>query len=150
LVISLWSANAGIKALFDALNIVYDAKETRGFFKLNAVSLTFTLAGIGFVILAAFLLVALPTVLHELGVEAATGRILELGRWPLLLLAITFALSLIYRFGPSRENAQWHWITVGSAIAAIVWIASSMAFSYYAANFGSYNKTYGSLGAIIV
>jgi membrane protein len=149
LAISLWSANAGIKALFDALNIVYGAKEKRGFIKLNAVSLTFTIGAIGFLVLALALLVVLPTALRYFGIEEAMERIAAIARWPLLLIAITFALSLIYRFGPSRDNAQWHWITVGSAIAAILWLASSMAFSYYAANFGSYNQTYGSLGAII-
>lgn len=59
------------------------------------------------------------------------------------------ALALIYRFGPSRDNAQWHWITVGSGVASLLWISFSIWFSWYAANFGSYNKTYGSLGAVI-
>jgi membrane protein len=149
LLISLWSANAGIKALFDALNIVYGAKEKRGFIKLNAVSLSFTMGAIVFLVLTIGLLVALPAALSYFGPGAALERIVTIARWPLLLLAITFALSVIYRFGPSRDNAQWHWITVGSAIAAIIWVASSAAFSYYAANFGSYNQTYGSLGAII-
>jgi membrane protein len=58
-------------------------------------------------------------------------------------------LAFIYRFGPNRENAQWHWVTVGSAVTSLLWIAFSMLFSYYAANFGSYNKTYGSLGAMV-
>ena len=147
--ISLWSANAGVKALFDALNIVYDAKETRGFITLNAVSLAFTAGAVVFLLLAISLIVVLPNVLGSLGLQAATEWIVVIVRWPLLLAGIVVALAFIYRFGPCRENAQWHWITVGSAVTSLVWIAFSIAFSYYAANFGSYNKTYGSLGAMI-
>jgi membrane protein len=147
--ISLWSSNAGIKALFDALNIVYSAKETRGFIRLNAVSLAFTVGAIIFLLLSISVVVLLPRVVGPLGVGAATEWIVTLIRWPLLLAAIITGLALIYRFGPCRENAQWHWITVGSAVASLLWITFSIAFSYYAANFGSYDKTYGSLGAMI-
>jgi membrane protein len=70
-------------------------------------------------------------------------------RWPALLVLVAVGLALIYRFGPNRRNVQWRWITAGSAFAAIGWLIVSLAFSWYAANFGSYNATYGSLGAII-
>jgi membrane protein len=147
--ISLWSANAGVKALFDALNIVYDANETRGFITLNAVSLAFTAGAVVFLLLAISLIVVLPNALGSFGLQSATEWIVVIVRWPLLLAGIVLALAVIYRFGPCRENAQWHWITVGSAVTSLVWIVFSMAFSYYVANFGSYNKTYGSLGAMI-
>jgi membrane protein len=147
--IALWSANAGMKALFDALNIVYAAKETRGFITLNAVSLAFTAGAIVFLLLAMSLVVVLPAIMGRLGLETATEWIVTLVRWPLLLAGIVLGLAFIYRFGPCRENAQWHWITVGSAVTSILWILFSILFSYYAANFGSYNKTYGSLGAMI-
>lgn len=147
--ISLWSANAGVKALFDALNIVYDAKETRGFITLNAVSLAFTAAAAAFSMLAMSLMVVLPAVLGHMGVETGNQWTLTLVRWPVLLIGIILGLAFIYRFGPCRENAQWHWITVGSAVTSAIWIGFSVAFSYYAANFGSYNQTYGSLGAVI-
>jgi membrane protein len=147
--ISLWSANAGVKALFDALNIVYDAKETRGFVTLNAVSLAFTAATAAFLLLAMSLVVVLPVVLGDLGLAGGSEWVVTIVRWPLLLLGIIFGLAFIYRFGPCRENAQWHWITVGSAVTSLIWITFSVAFSYYAANFGSYNQTYGSLGAMI-
>ena len=147
--ISLWSANAGMKALFDALNIVYDAKETRGFMTLNAVSLAFTAGAATFLLLAMSLVVVLPTVLGRFGLGSGTEWIVTLIRWPMLLFGLILGLAFIYRFGPCRENAQWHWITVGSAVTSMAWIAFSMAFSYYAANFGSYNQTYGSLGAMI-
>jgi len=110
--LSLWSANAGMKALFDALNIVYDAQERRGMIKLNLISLAFT----GCALLA-------------------------------LILAIS--VIVVYRYGPDRDRAQWRWITWGSALAAALWIVVSILFSWYAANFGAYNKTYGSLGAVV-
>lgn len=146
---SLWSANAAMKSLFDTLNIVHGEEEKRGFFKLNAISLTFTLGGIVFIIAALGSIVALPVVLSYVGLSGAGDRLLRIGRWPAMFLILTFALAVIYRYGPSREKARWRWVTWGSAIAALLWIAVSGAFSWYAANFGRFNETYGSLGAII-
>jgi len=149
LLVSLWSANAGIKALFDALNIVYSAKETRGFVRLNAVSLALTAGAMIFLLTAILLIALLPRIVGPLGLGSATEWLVTLIRWPLLLAGVILGLAFIYRFGPCRENAQWHWITVGSAVTSLLWITFSIGFSYYAANFGSYNKTYGSLGAMI-
>jgi membrane protein len=149
LAISLWSANAGMKALFDALNIVYAEREKRSFIMLNAVSLAFTLGTLVVALLAIGAMIVLPIALSYLGLAAATEWILTLGRWPLLLIAISFAIALIYRYGPSRNKPQWQWISWGSAFAAIGWLIVSILFSWYAQNFGNYNKTYGSLGAAI-
>src|SRR4051812_9353987 len=149
LVISLWSANGGIKALFDALNVVYHEKEKRSFFTLNALSLTFTLGAIAFVLLALMAITVLPLAANYLGLSRVVDLSLKIGRWPLLLLAASFAIALIYRFGPSRDKPQWRWITPGSVFAALVWLGASLLFSWYTAHFGSYNETYGSLGAAI-
>jgi membrane protein len=149
LLVSLWSANAGMKSLFDALNLVYNETEKRGFFKLNLVSLTFTILAIVFVLVAIGALVVVPIVMNFLGLGGATEMLVKIGRWPALFLVVALALAVLYRYGPSREKAQWRWITWGSALAAIAWLAVSILFSWYAENFGSYNKTYGSLGAII-
>jgi membrane protein len=149
LALSLWSANAGMKALFDALNIVYGAKETRGFFALNARSLMFTVGAVVLLLLAVGLLVLLPAAGRYLALPPVTEQVATLLRWPILLAVVIIALAFIYRFGPCRDNAQWHWVTVGSAVTSLLWLGVSAAFSYYAANFGSFNKTYGSLGAVI-
>ena len=149
LALSLWSVNAGIKALFDALNIVYDENEKRGFFRLNAVSLLFTLGAVLFIAVALMAVVALPVILRFIGLESATEWLLNVLRWPAFFIAVVFAITLIYRHGPSRGKAQWRWLTWGSVIAALLWIGLSMLFSWYAANMGSYEKTYGSLGAVI-
>jgi membrane protein len=143
LLISLWSANGGMKALFDALNVVYGEKENRSFIWLNIMSLSFTVAAIAFLIVALGLVAVVPLLLQSLGLDFTVAR------WPLLLLAIAVALALIYRYGPSRAEPKWRWITWGSAFAAVAWIVLSLLFSWYAANFASYNRTYGSLGAVI-
>jgi hypothetical protein len=78
-----------------------------------------------------------------------TETVIKIARWPALLIVITLALAILYRYGPSREKPQWRWITWGSAVAAVSWLVISILFSWYAENFGNYNKTYGFLGAII-
>ncbi len=147
--VSLWSANAGLKALFDALNLIHEFEEKRGFIKLNAVSLTFTIIGIIFSILALAAVIAIPVILSASGLGGATELLVNLGRWPILFLVVALVLALIYRFGPCRPDPQWRWITWGSAFASVAWMALSLLFSWYAAHFGSYNATYGSLGAIM-
>jgi membrane protein len=149
LAVSIWSANAGVKALFDALNVVYAEGEERSFIKLNAISLAFTCGGLLFLLLALIALVVLPLIVDDLGLADAAQWLLALGKWPLLLVAIALGVALVYRHGPSREKAQWRWLTWGSAFAAVTWLVVSVLFSWYTANFGSYNKTYGSLGAVI-
>jgi len=149
LLTSIWSANAAVKSMFDALNAVYNEKESRSFIHLTWLSLCFTLGILGFVIVAVGAVVVLPAVLNFVGLGSTTDLLLSLLRWPVLLLAIGLFLALVYRYGHSRPTAKWRWISWGSAFAAITWIIASLAFSYYVANFGSYNKTYGSLGAAV-
>ena len=149
LLISLWSANAGMKAVFDALNIVYDEDEKRSFVRLNVQSLSFTLAAIAFVLLAIAGIVVLPIVLDFIGLGSRTEWLISIARWPVLLIGVVFGLAVLYRYGPSRDRAEWKWVTPGGLVAAVLWLAVSMLFSWYVANFGSYNETYGSLGAVI-
>jgi len=149
LVAALWSANAGVKAMFDAINVVYGEEEKRGFIKLNALSLAMTCGAICFLLLAMGVVVLLPVVLKKLGLEGGTEIIIRAASWPLLFGAVTLGLALLYRYGPSRDEPRWRWITWGSTFAAVAWLAGSMLFSWYAANFGSFNQTYGSLGAVI-
>ncbi len=147
--ISLWSANAGMKSMFDALNIVYKEREKRGFFKLNLVALAFTVGAILFVLVALGGMIVVPALFSWMGAIGPMAVITKIVRWPLLLAIITVALAVLYRYGPSRSEAQWRWITWGSAFAAVAWIVVSILFSWYAENYGSYNRTYGSLGAVV-
>jgi membrane protein len=147
--VSLWSANAAMKSLFDTLNIAYDEEEKRGFVELNAMSLCFTVGGVVFVLAALGAIVVVPVILNFAGLSDVGDLLLRVGRWPAMYLLLTSALTVIYRYGPSREAPRWRWITWGSAIAALLWLAVSALFSWYAANFGNFNETYGSLGAVI-
>lgn len=146
--IALWSANAGMKTLFDAMNIVYDEEEKRGFVKLTLVTLCFTLGTIAALTVALGSVVLLPIVLNFLHLGGLETWLLVL-RWPILLLLVALGLSVIYRVGPSRRSAKWRWIAPGSVFAAVLWVIVSILFSWYAQNFGSYDETYGSLGAAI-
>ena len=148
LAISLWSANSGVKAMMDALNVAYAEREKRGFFRLNATSLMFTLGGIVAILVALGAIVVLPLALQYLGLDRQKW-IAEAIKWPVLFVVVALGLAVLYRYAPSRREAKWRWITWGSAVATVGWIAISILFSWYAANFGSYNKTYGSLGAVV-
>jgi membrane protein len=149
LAISLWTANSGVKAIFDALNIVYGEEEKRSFLKLNAVTLFVTLGIVVFILLTLAAVVALPVALTYIPLPGVTALVVKIGRWPILFALVTLALAVLYKYGPSRTEPRWRWITWGSVSAAVVWLAASALFSWYVASFGSYNKTYGSLGAII-
>jgi membrane protein len=147
LAVALWSANAGMKSLIDALNVVYDEKEKRGFIKLNLVSLAFTLSGIVATLLALGAVVVLPLLLSSLGLGGAAEILLRVLRWPLLLVLIIIGLAVLYRYAPSRREPRWQWLSVGSVFAAVAWLISSGLLSWYLSNFANYDATYGSLGA---
>jgi len=146
---SLWSANAAMKSLFDTLNIVHGEEDSRSFIRLNALSLAFTVGGVLFMLAALGSIVAVPVILSYVGLSEGGDLLLRVGRWPAMFLILTIVLAVIYRYGPDREVPRWRWITWGSAMAALLWIAVSGLFSWYAASFGKFNETYGSLGAVI-
>jgi membrane protein len=147
--LALWSANAGMKSIFDGLNVVYEETEKRSFLKLNLVSLAFTLGGIAFLLAAIGAVVVLPGVLRLFGLSSAAEWLIALARWPAFFLVVILALALLYRFGPSRANPQWRWVSPGAVVAAVLWVAGSAALSFYISNFANYAETYGSLGAAI-
>jgi YihY family inner membrane protein len=104
---SLWSANAGLKSLFGALNVVYHEKEKRSFVTFTLTAFAFTLGAIGFIIVALFAVIAIPVILNVVGLSSISEVLLLVLRWPLMLVVLAFVLSLIYRFGPSRNRARW-------------------------------------------
>ena len=147
--LAIWSANAGVKAVIDALNVVYEEREKRGFVRLNLLSLAFTTGGIAALLLMVGAVVALPLAFDHLGFEPESQIIVALARWPLLFVVLMVALGILYRFGPSRPTARWQWLSVGAVAAALLWITGSALLSWYLSNFGNYSATYGSLGAAI-
>jgi membrane protein len=146
LLLSLWSANAGVKALFDALNIAYDETEKRSFVALTVTSLAFTIAGLVFMLVATGALVLMPLVFSFLGFG---DSLLAVARWPILLLCMVVGLAAVYRYGPSREHPRWRWVSWGSALASLLWLGASLVFSWYMSNFAHYDRTYGALGAVV-
>lgn len=147
--IALWSASSGIKTMFEAMNVAYDEREERNFFVLNGTALLFTLAGIigaMFMIAAAILV---PAVLALIGLGESFEWLLRIGSYVLLAIALMLGLAALYRFGPSRQQAKWRWVSPGAALATVIILVVSLLFSWYAANFGNYDATYGSLGGLI-
>ena len=147
--LAIWSANAGVKAVIDALNVVYGEREKRGFFRLNLLSLAFTTGAIAALLLMVGAVVALPLLLDHLFLAGESKMIISLARWPVLLVLLLLALGILYRFGPSRRAARWEWLSIGTLVAALLWIAGSSLLSWYLSNFANYDATYGSLGAAI-
>ena len=116
-----------MKAIIDALNVVYEEREKRNFFMLNLVSLLFTLGAVAAVLVAIGAVVVVPLLLDRVGLGAVTEWLIEFGRWPALIVAVLLGLAVLYRYGPSRARAQWQWLSVGSLLATLLWIAGSAA-----------------------
>lgn len=148
LVIALWSANGGTKALIEALGIAYDVDETRGFVKLNLVALGCTLASIVAVIVVGAIVAVLPFLAERLG--GVAGDVILALRWPILFALLLAALAAIYRLAPNRPDAEWVWITPGAVVAAVGLIATSAGLGWYVTNVGRYDETYGSLAAVVI
>src|ERR1700752_918975 len=104
--------------------------------QLHQVKFAFTVGGVVFILAALGSIVAVPVILNYVGLSEAGILLLRVGRWPAMFLILTIALAVIYRYGPNREAPRWRWITWGSATAALLWIAVSGLFSWYAASFG--------------
>jgi membrane protein len=150
ILIALWSATAGVKSLLTALNIAYEEEEKRGLIRYQLTAILFTLAALLAVTIALSTIVVVPAVLKFAWLGTFADIAVRAASFLVLLLFIMFGLAVLYRFGPSRSEARWRWVTPGSVMAALLLIAASMGFSFYVANFGSYDATYGSLGAVIV
>ncbi len=150
IVVSLYGASKGMRTLMEGMNIAYDEEEDRGFIKEYAVSFALTLFLIFGLLIAVAFTVLVPALLGNLGLPDMIVTLVEWGRWPLLAILTMLGLAVLYRFGPSREDPEWRWVSWGSVIATVLWIVGSIAFSIYVRNFGSYNESYGALGGVII
>ena len=146
-VVSLWSANSGVSALFDALNVVHGETEERSLLQFYATTFAVTLGAVVCGLVA--IIGVLPIALRSLGLSENAENLVAIFRWPATLLLVMIWLSVVYRVGPSRSHAKWRWVTWGSGLAAILLVVASMVFGWYLAEFNSYDRLYGSLGAVV-
>lgn len=148
LLLSVWSANAGMKALFDGLNIAYGEQEKRHFVMRTALTYGFTLAALVFLVVMTAIMVAAPVVLARVGLYEVAGLWVPM-RWLVLLAMAAAAFSVIYRFAPCRAPPRWRWVTIGGVFAACLWLGGSLVFSWFINNVAHFDVTYGALGAVI-
>jgi membrane protein len=147
---AIWAASSGMAALDTGLTVVNRETETRGFLKRRLLALVLTVFAVVGVLLMLALVVALPSVLDSIGVGDIGKIAIGLARWVLLAALLLFGLGVIFRYGPQRRRPRWRWVTPGAMVAVVVGLAASIGFSIYVTLMGNYNKTYGTLGAIIV
>ena len=150
ILLALWSASAAMSSMMEGLNVAYDEQETRGFFARTAMRLLLTLGVIaGFFVTVAIILV-LPAILAFVPLGDLTETIVTIVRWPVVAMVAVVGLAILYRYGPSRDNPEWKWVTPGAGIAVILWLVASVAFAIYVRNFGSYQETFGTLGGAVI
>jgi len=148
LLLSIWSANASMKALFDGLNIAYDEDEKRNFVTKTIWTYAFTFCALLYAIVLASVLIAAPVIFERVGLSSAAVIWIPL-RWLIVLAVTALAFALLYRFGPCRARPRWRWVVWGSVFGAAAWLLGSLGFSLYVNNIAHYDDTYGPLGAVI-
>lgn len=149
LLVAIWSANSGMKALFDAMNVAYQEDEKRSLVRLNLLSLGFTFCALVVAMILIAAIGVLPAVLKYLWLDDWQEFLARLARWPFIILVFGCGISMIYRYGPSREEAKIKWLSWGVVFSTVLWLVASVLFSFYLENFANYNATYGTLGALI-
>lgn len=150
ILISIWSANQGTSALFEGVNIAYNEEDQRGFIKRTALTLLFTLGGLVLGLIAILAIIFFPALVDLIHLGSTVETIIGWGRWLLLAGIVIFALGLIYKKAPNRDNPEMKWVSWGSVIATVLWILGSLLFSWYVKNFGSYDSMYGSFTSVII
>ena len=150
LALALWSASGGVSNLMTAINLAYDEEDNRGFIKKKLLALGLTLAAIVFMLLALGLVAVVPAIFSAIGIPTAWLVIFQVLRWVLVVVLVGAALAVLYRLAPDRDAPQMKWVSIGAVVATVLWVIASLAFSLYVSNFGSYDKTYGTLAAVVV
>jgi membrane protein len=150
LLVAMWSANAAVKAVFDALNIIYREREKRSFLKLNAISLLTTISGVVLLAAALTVIAVVPLITALFPFHTELERLVRVVRWPAFFLVGTMAIACLYWLGPSRRPARFGWVMPGAMAAALFWAAASWGFSWYVGTLANYTATYGSLATVVV
>lgn len=149
-VLAFWSASKGVGSFIEGMNVIYDEDEERGFVRLKVVTIILTVAMITGLALSVVVVAAIPTMMEVFGESNLWQDIAMLVRWPIMFVLGAGGIAILYRFAPSRDDAEWKWLTPGAVIACLLWVVSTVGFSYYVQSFGSYNETFGALGGVII
>jgi membrane protein len=151
---ALWSASGYVGAFMRASNIIYETPEGRPIWKLRPLQMLVTLAMIVLMAVVALALVLsgplVKIVADPLGVGGTAQDVWNYGKWPVLILLVITMFSVLYYAAPNVKLRGFKWVTPGVVLALVVWLVASLAFAFYVANFGSYDKTYGTLGGFVV
>jgi membrane protein len=147
---AVWTASAATRTLMDGLNTAHGEAERRGFFRFNFVALLLTFGMfVGFIVSVVTIVVVPATLAHQPGLSW-TASLVDWLRWPVMAIFAMGGLATLYRYGPSRRNARWRWVSIGAVAATAMWILVSLAFSLYVSEFAAYNRFYGTLGGVAV
>ncbi|PZO86443.1 MAG: hypothetical protein DI626_06605 [Micavibrio aeruginosavorus] len=150
LLLTIYSTTKGVKALMTGLNVAYNEKEKRNFVVLNYTSFILTFVMLVYMIFALTMIAIMPAVFSFLHIPQSVSTTLLAARWPLLTVCAIIGLQIVYYYAPSHTTPRWRWFSWGALIAALFWLGASSLFSLFVSNFGNYNETYGSLGAVAV
>ena len=150
LFVALWSSSQGTKALMTGLNLAYDERERRSTLRWNAAALGLLIAGAVPALVALGAIGAVPRMLAWLGAGDFTQAAVAALRWPMLGVCLMVYLAVLYRFGPSRRQARWAWVSIGAVTATVIWLGASALFSAYVSGFGAYSAMYGGIAGVVV
>lgn len=150
LFLTVYSATKGVKALIQGLNITFNLREHRNIIVLNGTAFTLTLGMMVYFLFALSLVAFMPAIFNFLYIPGEIASFLLFSRWPLLMLSAIIGLQILFYFAPNHAKREWRWISPGAIIATLLWLAGCNLFSIFVSNFGNYNETYGSLGAVAV
>jgi membrane protein len=149
--LAIYGASKGSGAIVTALNIAYEVKEGRGFFKSTLLSLLMTVGALVILVIAAAGISVMGWVEAFFpGFPGWAHNLFQILFWAVAVIAVGVGLAAVYRYAPNRPDAPWVWVSPGSATATLLWLAGSLGFGLYVSNFGNYNATYGSLGGVVV
>jgi len=150
ILISLFSASAGINNLMTAINIAYDEEEKRSAIKKRLISLALTVGAVVFLIIVLALIGVLPPLLRNIFGTSALRWVLQIAGIVILIVIVTVALAILYRVAPDRDAPKIKWVSVGAAVATVIWLLASLGFSLYVSTLGNYAKTYGAFAGIVI
>jgi membrane protein len=154
LVGALWSASGYVGAFIRASNVIYEVPEGRRFWKLRPLQIVLTIIMVLLAALVGLAIVATGPLARDIGHELHVGdtalTIWDIAKWPVLFLIVVTMFSMLYYAAPNVRLPGFRWITPGGVAAVVIWLAASVGFGIYVANFGSYNKTYGALAGVII